>query len=306
MNHLLKAEAHDAHCLLWDYERARQIAPYGDDDNVRAVTRELVRLGFPVFQSHKLAPTDREHVAVLLRLFDPPHGAEVLDAGCGVGAVASLRVELRPDLLFSLLNISAAQLELAPDAMPKIRGDFQDMPVPAASFDAVMFNFTLGHGLLDACFSEAARVLRPGGVLFVYDLTSNDHAHIIPRLGYRPHGRAEVEAAARRHDFTISYVIEAPTATTADFVTLFGAGELERVGLDRAWPIICRFVKRFNDQPRKEIIMSNKPMPRSETAPDAKSQPMPPTRPAAQPAAAPPIVAGILRVEDFPAAAIFR
>lgn len=236
-------EPHDAHCLLWDYERARLIAPYGDDSNVAVVTREIVRLGGAVLETHKLAGNDRDHAGILLRCFDPAQGAAILDAGCGVGAVAALMQELRPDLRFSLLNVSAAQLALAPDSMPKVHGDFQKMPVEAATFDGVMFNFSLGHGLLDACVSEAARVLRPGGVLFIYDLTTNDQAHVIPLVGYRPHGRSEVGAAAIRHGFTVSDVIENPPATTEQFRLLFGQGVLERHGLDRTWPIIYRFVK---------------------------------------------------------------
>ena len=71
--------------------------------------------------------------------------------------------------------------------MLKVPGDFQKMPLEAATFDAVMFNYSLGHGLLDACISEAARVLRPGGVSFIYDLTTNDQAYVIPCVGCRPH-----------------------------------------------------------------------------------------------------------------------
>jgi SAM-dependent methyltransferase len=168
----------------------------------------------------------------------------VLDAGCGVGAVAALMAELRPDLRFSLLNISAAQLKMAPDSIPKIYGYFQKMPVESGTFDAVMFNYSLGHGLLDACISEAARVLRPGGVLFIYDLTTNDHAHVIPRVGYRPHGRAEVETTAQSHGFTDGLVIENPPSSTDDFCRMFGPGELVQRGLDRTWPIIYRLRKR--------------------------------------------------------------
>jgi SAM-dependent methyltransferase len=239
----MPAEAYDAHCLLWDYERARQIAPYGDETHVAAATRLIVQHGGAVLQTHKLAATDRDHVAMLLRCLDPPQGAEVLDAGCGVGAVAALMAELRPDLRFSLLNFSAAQLELAPGSMSKVHGDFQKMPIEAASFDAIMFCFSLGHGLLDACISEAARVLRPGGVLFIYDLTTNDQAHVIPRVGYRPHGRTEVEAATRRHGFTTRYVIENPPATTDHFRRIFGQDAIHRHGLDRTWPIVYRFAK---------------------------------------------------------------
>jgi SAM-dependent methyltransferase len=118
-----------------------------------------------------------------------------------------------------------------------------DGGVAAETFDAVMFNFSLGHGLLDACISEAARVLRPGGVLFIYDLTTNNQAHVIPHVGYRPHSRSEVEPAARRHGLATSYVIEHPPCTTVQFTQLFEHDALVRHGPDRARPLIYRFTK---------------------------------------------------------------
>jgi SAM-dependent methyltransferase len=234
-------EQHNAHCLAWDYARALQIAPYGDEGTVDRLTREIVRQGFFILQSHKLAATDQEHVATLLGYFDPPQGATVLDAGCGVGAVAALMAAIRPDLQFSLLNISAAQLALVPPGMTKIHGDFHHLPIDSGTFDAVMFNFTLGHGLLDACIAEAARVLRPGGVLFIYDLTTDAPDYVIDRLGYRPHGRGEVLVAGRRHGLVATAVIENPRSTTADFTNLCGPAAITTHGLERTWPVIYRF-----------------------------------------------------------------
>jgi ubiquinone/menaquinone biosynthesis C-methylase UbiE len=198
--------------------------------------------GHAILQSHKLGATDRAHVAALLDYFEPPHGARVLDAGCGVGTVASLMAEMRPDMRFTLLNISGAQLAMAPDSMAKVRADFHDMPFADGSFDAAMFNFSLGHGLLDRCMAEAARVLRPGGVLFIYDLATNDQDYLIENVGYRPHSADEMLEAAMRHWFVSGDMLK-PEASTAEFVALFGQEAFEAHGFDRTWPMIYRFVK---------------------------------------------------------------
>lgn len=233
---------YNAHCLQRDYARALAVAPYADDAEVGRMTKAIVDRGYPILQAHKLAATDRDHVAALLDHFDPPHDAEVLDAGCGVGAVAAIMADLRPDLRFTLLNISGAQLEMAPAGMAKVRGDFHDLPFADGSFDAVMFNFALGHGLLDDCIAEAARVLRSGGVLFVYDIATHDHDFLIERTGYRPHTADEVIEAAMRHWFVSGETLK-PDASTADFVALFGKAAFEAHGFDRTWPMIYRFVK---------------------------------------------------------------
>jgi SAM-dependent methyltransferase len=232
----------NAHVLLRDYHRAREIAPYGDDAEVGRVTRTLVDHGHSILQSHKLRSTDNGHCAVLLDYFDPPRGAHVLDVGCGVGTVARHMANIRPDLRFTLLNISGAQLEMAPFKMAKVCADMHDLPFAAGSFDAVMFCYSLGHGLLDQCIAEASRVLRPGGVLFIYDIATKDHDYLIDHLGYRPHLAPEVLEACERHGLSVD--IDSPVASsTADFINLIGAEAFSDLGFDRTWPMVYRFTK---------------------------------------------------------------
>ena len=232
----------NAHILLRDFHRAREIAPYGDDVEVGRVTRTLVDHGHSILQSHKLGMTDIAHVRVLLDYFDPPQDAHVLDVGCGVGEVAEYMSVMRSDLQFTLLNISGAQLEMAPPEMAKVRADMHALPFPAGSFDAVMFCYSLGHGLLDQCIAEAARVLRPGGVLFIYDIATEDHEYLIDHVGYRPHSDQEVVEAAERHGLTAE-VVESPAGSSADFIALVGADAYRDKGFDRTWPMIYRFTK---------------------------------------------------------------
>jgi SAM-dependent methyltransferase len=232
----------NAHVLLRDFVRAREIAPYGDDVEVGRVTRTLVDHGHSILQSHKLADNDFDHVHALLDYFDPPQKARVLDVGCGVGVVADIMADIRPDLRFTLLNISGAQLEMAPADMAKVRADMHDLPFSAGSFDAVMFNYSLGHGLLDQCIAEAARVLRPSGVLFIYDLETGDPACLIDHAGYRPHSKEEVLGTGGRHGLSLDLGMS-PASSAHDFIDMVGAYAFVSLGFDRARPMLYRFTK---------------------------------------------------------------
>jgi ubiquinone/menaquinone biosynthesis C-methylase UbiE len=101
-------------------------------------------------------------------------GERVLDAGCGTGIVARLaapRVRWRGKVVG--LDLNAAMLEVARQASQFIHppiewkeGDLTKMPVPDASFDVVLCQFTVQF-LPDrqAALREMHRVLAPGGRL---------------------------------------------------------------------------------------------------------------------------------------------
>jgi ubiquinone/menaquinone biosynthesis C-methylase UbiE len=125
--------------------------------------------GTRVLQGSRLAPTDASHVAALLEYMAPPSGARILDCGCGFGEVARLMKSQRPDLDFALLNSNEFQLSVAPSVFQRVRADMHRVPLPAASFDGVMFCYSLCHAHLSRALTEAARVTKTGGFLFVYD-----------------------------------------------------------------------------------------------------------------------------------------
>ena len=131
----------------------------------------VIERGVRLLHIWKLAATDTAHCSILLDHLNPAPGARILDAGCGVGEVARLMREQRPDLDFTLLNISQAQLDLAPADMPQLLASFDDIPASDESFDAVMFNHAICHAAdWLTTFREAARVLRPGGRVLIYDM----------------------------------------------------------------------------------------------------------------------------------------
>ncbi|MEQ8665382.1 MAG: class I SAM-dependent methyltransferase [Rhodospirillales bacterium] len=98
-------------------------------------------------------------------------GRNALDVGCGKGELVSymskkgakaVGLECNP------LQIAAAKAE-RPDIDLR-EGVGEDMPFDDASFDLVVFMFSLHHvpqNAMSAALLEAARVLRPGGTLYV-------------------------------------------------------------------------------------------------------------------------------------------
>jgi ubiquinone/menaquinone biosynthesis C-methylase UbiE len=119
----------------------------------------------------------------------------VLDVGCGEGAVLRdlLRFGARPENLVGvdLLASRLASGRALNAGMAFSVADAADLPFPNASFD-LLLAFTLLSSIVDveargAAASEMLRVLRPGGVLIVYDFWVNPRNPDV-----RPLSRAEI------------------------------------------------------------------------------------------------------------------
>ena len=106
-----------------------------------------------------------------------------------------------------------------------------------------MFNFSLGHGLVDRSLSEASRVVRQDGVVFACGLASNQPEELIERLGFRPHRATEVLEAARRHGLQANRVEVRLISSVAGFIKVFGQAAFTRHGFDRCSPVVYRFLK---------------------------------------------------------------
>ena len=126
--------------------------------------------------------TEEEQADFLLENFRPV-GSSVLDVGCGTGALARLMKQRRPELDFILLNRSWTQLEMCPPEMDRVLEDAHNVPLRDAIIDNVMACYVMGHLHKDQALKEFMRVLRPGGVLFIYDLTGGE----MPELDYVVH-----------------------------------------------------------------------------------------------------------------------
>src|SRR6185436_1782041 len=83
---------------------------YHDDRVVAAVTDHLLDLGWSVFQLYMLSHYESLHsIEVLRRVNVQPH-ARIISLGCGVAGMERYWQVQRPDVQFTLVNTSAAQL----------------------------------------------------------------------------------------------------------------------------------------------------------------------------------------------------
>jgi 3'-phosphoadenosine 5'-phosphosulfate sulfotransferase (PAPS reductase)/FAD synthetase/ubiquinone/menaquinone biosynthesis C-methylase UbiE len=180
---------------------------YSDPAVVAEVSRQLVDSGNTVLQIHRLAESQAEHVYELLKFFDPPANAHVLDVGCGVGGVAAFMAAKRPDLRFTLLNNSAEQLALCPSRFETLCADLHDIPLPDASVDATMICYALGHTELEKALEECARVTRPDGLLFIYDLIGDDSKRLIEVLDFEAYPTERITAAAKQAGYALDEML---------------------------------------------------------------------------------------------------
>jgi ubiquinone/menaquinone biosynthesis C-methylase UbiE len=120
-------------------------------------------------------PRQREMLAEYSAALDLPDGAELLEVGCGTGAVCRYLTTLPaaghvtgvdPSPLF-VARARELALGLPADFMT---GDGRALDFEDASFDAVVFHTALCHmPECERALAEAHRVLRPGGRLAVFD-----------------------------------------------------------------------------------------------------------------------------------------
>jgi ubiquinone/menaquinone biosynthesis C-methylase UbiE len=106
-----------------------------------------------------------------------PHGGAVLDVGTGPGVLLVELAARRPDLRLTGVDLSAdmiaaATRNLAPfgeRASARV-ADVTSLPFPDRSFDLIVSSLSLHHwDHPEAAAPELARVLRPGGRLYIYD-----------------------------------------------------------------------------------------------------------------------------------------
>ena len=155
----------------------------------------------------KYTQADEPWYPWLVGRIDWPAGAEVLEVGCGTGALWANVAPLLPDLRLTLTDLSDGMLAAAERAVSPLTNieltearpcDVQELPFPDGAFDVAVANHMLYHvpdPLLAA--AELARVLRPGGVLLAAT-NGPGHLSVIADLSRQTLGWSPLDFADRR------------------------------------------------------------------------------------------------------------
>lgn len=172
-------------------------------------------------------PMRDDLLAPMLDRLDP---GRALDAACGTGAVARQLVARGHEV--TGIDVSEGMLTRARKAVPDatfLVGELTDLPIPDGSVDHVVCSLALTHlADLNPFFSEAVRVMKPGGHLLVLDtrghFTGSGRYPLIQqapdgRLGYiagYSHGLGDYVRAALTHKFILRACEEAYRGDVVD------------------------------------------------------------------------------------------
>lgn len=166
---------------------------------------ELFQRGFgPVFQAGILRTGDppredpERSVVALAERAGIADGDRILDAGCGVAGPAVIIAQKHGNVRIDGVTNSSTQARIARERVADAGladriaihvADYQRLPFPDETFDVVVFFESTGYSAnLDGLYEEAARVLAPGGRLYVKDV-------------FRRSGELSVEEAAQIEKF---------------------------------------------------------------------------------------------------------
>jgi ubiquinone/menaquinone biosynthesis C-methylase UbiE len=206
--------------------------------------------------------TDHNIMRLLAGLVEPllspldtlPAGAHVVQLACGTGGLSLALARRRPDLRITAIDIDPAVLAAgrADAARERLTVDFRRMSMVELEFadgsvDAVVSRMGLlmsGIAPFDVSSREAARVLRPGGILSVAawaDLVSSPYTRFGLRVlrRIRPDGAVpDFEAFFGRHDRLEEHLA---TAGFADVDGSWFDWETEYPDFDAWWAFVAGF-----------------------------------------------------------------
>jgi ubiquinone/menaquinone biosynthesis C-methylase UbiE len=133
---------------------------------------------YPVFQAGLHSNDFSKHLEILHARHWQEGCLNVLDAGCGIGAVTNFFAAKHPEAKFTGLNISPEQIKEANKTVNPntsfVLGTYETTPFDDNFFDFVYFYQSIGYRPLVRVLEETYRILKPGGKLLISDMCSVD------------------------------------------------------------------------------------------------------------------------------------
>ena len=212
---------------------------------INRLTPILWDIGVRVLQIYRFAKTDFEHIRRLLIWMEPPLNAKIIDLGCGVGEVSNVMNFIRPDLTFTLVNISKVQLEYCNKDTDICLSSFLSVPRKSSTYDCASFMFSVGHEDLRESIKEAYRLLKIGGVLFIFDMVriSGSNADMNRIVSYNVinenNFRSVVNSAGFHEDFCMK-----PKSVNNIGIEVCGSKEAYEEVFSGVDPVVWRFIKQ--------------------------------------------------------------
>ena len=144
---------------------------------------------------------------------------DVLEIGAGAGANTAVIAAIHPQAAITATDIDPAMVAAARARLARFgrriavqQADATRLPFDDDSFDAVVSMLMLHHVLCwEAVIQEVDRVLRPGGRLVGYDLTSTRSARALHLADRSPHRL--VDSDELRQELTRAGFVEIAVAT---------------------------------------------------------------------------------------------
>jgi tRNA (cmo5U34)-methyltransferase len=167
-----------------------------------------------------------------------PNPRCLLDVGCGAGNYSLKILERLPSLDVSLLDLSQPMLERAQERVSaatrgKVRvtqADIRQVTLEKEQYDLIVASAVLHHLRTDqewrAVFTKLFQALRPGGMLWIYDLLQHEMPAVERRMWER-YGRYledMKDSAYREHVFAYIEQEDTPRSLTYQLELLRAVG----------------------------------------------------------------------------------
>jgi len=179
-----------------------------------------------------------------------PPGARGLDIGCGIGG-AAIRLVQERDVALTCMDLVPAQLEIGRESARKAGvagriefrlGSSMDMPFQDGVFDfSYCMESSFHYADKSAFFRENCRVLKPGAVAVVADITCEDNSLVTFRSGNYFLAAEDLRKLMIESGFSVEDVIHIGDRVfkpLQSYVAQYSAGQRDK--LRRYWNLVLK------------------------------------------------------------------